>query len=144
MKLIRCIPYLPVYNIKEATDFYKTRFGFSVPYHEETFAKLTRDDAEIHLWAASDESWKMRSNISAKPIISGAESFLPGTASCRIEVLSIQELFEEYQNSGVLYSLTTKVEAQPWGTLEFPTLDLHCNLLTFLNEQLLSLKVIGI
>lgn len=74
---------------------------------------------------------KTRGNLSTEPIISGAESFLPGTAGCRIEVHSVNELFEEYKQQGILYNSGTKVESKPWGTNEFPTLDLHRNLLTF-------------
>lgn len=131
MKMTKSIPALPVQDIRKAADFYKTRFGFSVPYQNDGFAKLIRDDVEIHLWAASDESWKVRKGIITEPIVSGAESFLTGTASCRIEVQSVDTLFEEYKNQGVLHSPHTEVEEQPWGTREFPALDLHGNLITF-------------
>jgi hypothetical protein len=61
----------------------------------------------------------------------GAESFLAGTASCRIEVQGIDELFEEYKKQELIYNSNTKVEEQPWGDREFPALDHHRNLLTF-------------
>lgn len=86
MKMKKSIPALPVQNIGRAIEFYTTRLGFSVPYHDDGFAKLMRDEVGIHLWAASDESWKNKNAaISARPIVSGAESFLAGTASCRVE-----------------------------------------------------------
>ncbi len=132
MKMKKSIPALPVQNIDTAIDFYKTKLGFSVPYHDDGFAKLTYDEVEIHLWNASDETWKDRgASLSKLPICSGAESFLAGTASCRIEVQGIDELFKEYKKQGVIYSSDTVVETQPWGTREFPALDLHRNLLTF-------------
>ena len=62
--------------------------GFSVPYHDD-FAKLIRDEVEIHLWADSDETWLTRGILSTLPVCSGAESFLAGTASCRIEVQGV-------------------------------------------------------
>jgi len=130
MKMIKSIPALPVRDIARASDFYKSKFGFSVPYQDKGFAKLTRDEIEIHLWASSDDSWKNR-NDPSNPIISGAESFLAGTASCRIEVESIDKLYEEYKTQGILYNNETVVAEQPWSTREFPTLDLHRNLLTF-------------
>lgn len=129
--MIKSIPALPVRNIQNAIEFYKTRFNFSVPYFNEGFAKLVRDEVEIHLWASNDETWKRRSSFADNPIISGAESFLAGTASCRIEVENIEELFEEYKKQGVLYNSDTVVEKMHWGTREFPALDLHRNLLTF-------------
>lgn len=131
MKMMKCIPYLPVYDISKAVDFYKSRFGFSVMFHDNGFAKLIRHEAEIHLWVANDERWKIRDTFTIEPIASGAESFLPGTGGCRVQVQFIDALYEEYKTSGVLYSEKTVIEQQPWGTREFPSLDLDRNLLTF-------------
>ncbi|NIQ58129.1 MAG: bleomycin resistance family protein, partial [Gammaproteobacteria bacterium] len=105
--------------------------GFAVGHHDDGFAIVTRDDVELHLWAACDETWKTRGSIASRPVVSGAESFLAGTASCRIEVGGIDELYTEYRDRGVLYGPDTVIEARPWGTREFPTLDLERNLLTF-------------
>ncbi len=132
MKMKKSIPALPVQNIEKAIEFYTSKMGFSVPYHDDGFARIIRDDVEIHLWASSDETWKNRSaSLSLHPIISGAESFLAGTASCRIQVQDIDQLSEEYKTQGVIYSTDTVVTEKPWGTREFPALDLHGNLLTF-------------
>lgn len=132
MKMVRSIPTLPVQSIDKAIEFYQAKMGFSVPYHDDGFAKLIRDEVELHLWASSDESWKNKGAALANcPIDSGAESFLAGTASCRIEVQGINELFAEYKQQNVIYNPNTVVEEQPWGTNEFPALDLHRNLLTF-------------
>ena len=91
-----------------------------------------RDEVEIHLWKSGDETWKNKSGaLTTNPVCSGAESFLAGTASCRIEVQGINELFKEYKKQGVIYSQDTVVEEQPWGVREFPALDHHRNLLTF-------------
>lgn len=132
MRLIRTTPALPVRDIRTAVVFYRDKLGFAVGHHDESFAIVTRDDAEIHLWAASDEAWPARlENAPSRPIVSGAESFLAGTASCRIEVHGIDDLYEEYQAAGVLYGSDTVVEQTPWSTREFPALDLQRNLLTF-------------
>lgn len=132
MKLIRVIPALPVQDIEAAARFYRAKLGFTIGYHDSGFAVTNRDDVEIHLWAANDLSWKSRSPATvSKPVISGAESFLAGTASCRLEVRGINELYAEYKENGVLYNSRTVVEAQPWDTREFPALDLERNLLTF-------------
>jgi catechol 2,3-dioxygenase-like lactoylglutathione lyase family enzyme len=132
MRMKRSIPALPVFNIDRAVQFYQEKLGFISGYHDKGFAKLTRDDVELHLWAACDKAWKFRSIILfLKPIWSGAESFLAGTSSCRIEIEKIDDLFNEYKGKGVLYSPETKVEETSWRTREFPALDLHRNLLTF-------------
>ena len=133
--MIKNIPALPVQNIKAAVDFYQTRLGFAVPYHDNSFARLTRDEVEIHLWASYDESWKTRNDLVNNPVKSGAESFLAGTASCRIEVEEIDKLFKEYKNQGVLYNMNTTIAKTSWGTLEFEALDLHRNLLVFFENM---------
>ena len=135
MKMMKKIPALPVQNIEESVKFYSERLGFTAPYYDDSFARIVRDEIEIHLWASSDESWKNKGlALVADPIRSGAESFLAGTASCRIEVQGIDELYEEYKKQGVIYDVGTVVEEQPWGDREFPALDHHRNLLTFYEE----------
>lgn len=131
MKMQKTIPALPVQSIKESMEFYKTRLGFTVRHHDEGFCIVVRDQVEIHLWKSADETWKERHDFASNPICSGAENFLAGTASCRIQVTGIDELFEEYKKQGVIYSPDTVVELQPWGDREFPALDHHRNLLTF-------------
>ena len=132
MKMIKSIPAIPVRSIEQSLHFYSEKLGFSVAHEEDGFAIIMRDGVEIHLWAASDDKWKTSSAALSKgPIISGAESFLAGTASCRIEVTGIDELFEEYKKEGVTYNPSTVIETKYWGTREFPALDHHRNLLTF-------------
>ncbi|HEY1054271.1 VOC family protein [Emticicia sp. TH156] len=132
MKMKKTIPALPVQNIEESVKFYTERLGFTAGYFDSSFAKVNRDTIEIHLWAASDESWKAKGQyLVIDPICSGAETFLAGTASCRIEVQGIDELYEEYKKQDVIYDIDTVVEEQPWGVREFPALDHHRNLLTF-------------
>jgi hypothetical protein len=96
------------------------------------FAKLLRDEVEIHLWASCDKSWKWRSILLfVRPIWSGAETFIAGTHSCRVQVVEIDKLYSELSKNGILYNTKTVIEKTDWGTREFPTLDLHGNLLTF-------------
>ncbi len=63
---------------------------------------------------------------------SGAESFLAGTASCRIEVDDVDALYTEMAAAGVPHP-TDPGSAQDtdWGSREFAALDLEGNLLTF-------------
>lgn len=128
-------PALPVQDIKVSCTYYTNRLGFTIRHQEESFAIAVRDEIEIHLWQACDKSWKWRSIFLAlKPIWSGAETFIAGTASCRIQVQGVDELFEEYKKQGVLHSPDTVVEKQYWGHREFPVVDNHRNLLTFYEE----------
>ncbi len=102
MKMIKGIPALPVQNISTATEFYKTSMGFTVAYYDAGFAKPIRDEVELHLWGANDESWKSKgAALSSLPVCSGAETFLAGTGSCRIEVQDINDLFEYFKKQGI-------------------------------------------
>jgi catechol 2,3-dioxygenase-like lactoylglutathione lyase family enzyme len=111
MKMKKTIPALPVQEITQSIDFYTNKLGFMARHHDDGFAIMVRDDVEIHLWKAGDETWKNKGVFLTKgPICSGAESFLAGTASCRIEVQGIHELYSEYKGKGVLHSPNTIVE----------------------------------
>ncbi|HVW96818.1 MAG TPA: VOC family protein [Mucilaginibacter sp.] len=125
------IPALPVINIDKAVVFYENKLGFKLRVQKEGFAAMVRDGIEIQLWEACDRSWRFKFWLFLNPIISGAESFLAGTASCSIEVEGIDELYQEYKATGVLYNAKTVVENQPWGHRDLATLDLHRNLITF-------------
>ena len=92
--------------------------------HDGGFAVLGRDDAVVHLWEAGDETWRNRDSIE-RPVQSGAESFIAGTASCRIRV-------EELRGNDVLHPVSKDgVDATDFGTREFATLDSDGNLVTF-------------
>jgi catechol 2,3-dioxygenase-like lactoylglutathione lyase family enzyme len=125
------IPALPVRNAAAAVDFYRDRLGFEVLHHDRGFAVLCRDDAVLHLWEASDETWSERRSLE-QPVRSGAESFIAGTASCRIAVEGVDALYEEMRESDVLHPVSKDaVETTAFGTREFATLDLDGNLVTF-------------
>ena len=127
----KTIPALPVRDVTAAVAHYRERFGFE-PVHEDAgFAVLARDDAVLHLWEASDEEWRSRDDLAARPVCSGAESFLAGTASCRIETADPDALFEELGPKSVLHPTVTHVADTDFGTREFATVDLDGNLLTF-------------
>src|SRR5215218_9546541 len=131
-RLHRTIPALPVRNVGAAVAYYRDRFGIDAPHATGDFAVLVRDDAVLHLWGATDEDWRSRDDLDRRPIRSGAESFLAGTASCRIEVADVDALFEELQSAGVLHDVSRGgVTATDFGTREFATLDGDGNLLTF-------------
>jgi catechol 2,3-dioxygenase-like lactoylglutathione lyase family enzyme len=131
VRLNQTIPAMPVQDAAAAVAFYRDRLGFEVLHHDGGFAVLCRDEAVLHLWEASDEAWRERPSTEG-PVISGAESFIAGTASCRIKVEGVDRLFEELQESDVLHPVSRDgVAKTDFGTREFATLDLDGNLLTF-------------
>jgi catechol 2,3-dioxygenase-like lactoylglutathione lyase family enzyme len=130
-RLGQTIPALPVRDAAASVDFYRDRLGFDVLHHDGGFAVMGRDDAVVHLWEASDESW--REGIDpARPVCSGAESFIAGTASCRIVVEGVDELYEELKAKDVLHKVSKDgVDDTNFGTREFATVDHDNNLVTF-------------
>jgi catechol 2,3-dioxygenase-like lactoylglutathione lyase family enzyme len=129
--LTQTIPALPVRDAGQAVEFYRDKLGFDVVHHDGGFAVLKRDGAEVHLWEASDESWRQRTS-DEKPLRSGAESFIAGTASCRIATEGVDELYGELSACEVLHPVSRDgVEETEFGTREFAALDLDGNLLTF-------------
>jgi catechol 2,3-dioxygenase-like lactoylglutathione lyase family enzyme len=131
VSMSQTIPAMPVRDAAAAVDFYCDRLGFEVLHHDGGFAVLCRDEAVVHLWEASDESWQERDSLE-RPVRSGAESFIAGTASCRIRTEGVDELYAELGQSDVLHPVSKDgVSDTDFGTREFATLDLDGNLLTF-------------
>ncbi len=136
MSMSKVVPALPVRDIDTAVEIYVRAFGFTTRYTDPTFARLTRDDVEIHLWAADDDSWNTRSDPAAWPVCSGAETFLAGTASCRIAVDEINDLYAEMSRAGVLHPADAgRPVSTDWGTTEFAAVDTDGNLITFHTDE---------
>jgi catechol 2,3-dioxygenase-like lactoylglutathione lyase family enzyme len=129
--LSKTIPALPVRDAARAVAFYRDKLGFDVLHQDNGFAVLRRDGAEVHLWEAADESWRQRT-ADDKPVRSGAESFIAGTASCRIATEGVDELYGELRTRDVLHPVSRDgVQDTDFGTREFAALDLDGNLLSF-------------
>jgi catechol 2,3-dioxygenase-like lactoylglutathione lyase family enzyme len=129
--LTQTIPAMPVGDVAAASAFYRDRLGFEVLHQDEGFAVLGRDDARLHLWQAGDESWRERESLE-QPVRSGAESFIAGTASCRILVDGVDDLYSELRDHGVLHPVSRDgVNDTDFGSREFSTLDQDGNLITF-------------
>lgn len=128
MRLLSAIPALPVSDLSRSVKFYVEQLKFVLLVQKEGFAKLTCDAVELHLWSACDEGWRLRSGEC--PVQTGAESFLAGTASCRIAVEGVQEWHEALRPLGILHG-DGALEATPWGTREFAIVDPDENLVTF-------------
>jgi uncharacterized glyoxalase superfamily protein PhnB len=132
----RTIPALPVRDVPRAAEHYREAFGFEPVHVTRDFAVVGRDEAVLHLWGALDDEWRSRDDLAERPICSGAETFLSGTASCRIEVKGVDALFAELEPNGVLHEVSRGgVDATDFGTREFATTDRDGNLLTFFERQ---------
>ena len=134
MTLSQTIPAMPVRDAAAAVAFYRDRLGFEALHHDGGFAVMGRDDAVVHLWEAGDEGWREQIDL-ARPVCSGAESFIAGTASFRVRVDRIEAvdaLYEELRRADVLHPVSKDgVEDTDFGTHEFSALDLDGNLIGF-------------
>ena len=129
--LTQTIPALPARDVAAAVDYYRDRLGFEALHVDGGFAVLGRDEAVLHLWEAGDESWQAR-GTGERPVRSGAESFIAGTASCRIRVDGVDELYEELRDHDVLHPVARGgVSDTDYGARELATLDLDGNLVVF-------------
>jgi catechol 2,3-dioxygenase-like lactoylglutathione lyase family enzyme len=122
------VPVLPVRSIAASSVFYADRLGFEVLHADDGYAVLRRDGVGLNLWAATDETWRDRPG--GPPVVSGAESFLAGTASCRIRVDGIDGLHAACAASGIVHPDGPLADT-PWGTREFTVLDPDRNCLAF-------------
>ena len=130
-RLGRTIPALPVQDAAAAVAFYRDRLGFEALHEDDGFAVVRRDDAVLHLWQASDEDWREGTGPRG-PVRTVAESVLAGTASCRIEVEGVDELYAELSAHDVLHAVSHGGVAETdFGTREFATIDLDGNLVAF-------------
>jgi catechol 2,3-dioxygenase-like lactoylglutathione lyase family enzyme len=132
-KLLGAIPALPVKRVDESIGFYNERLGFETVHREGGFAVLRRDEAVIHLWEAGDEAWRERSDWS-RPVCSGAESFIAGTASCRVEAQGVADLYPPARNAGIVHP-RAELGDTDFGTTEFAVLDPDGNLVTFFERR---------
>ncbi len=130
-RLLSAIPAMPVRNVTAGAVFYSDKLGFALMHQEGGFAILKRDTVEIHLWKASDERWRSRGGD--RPVVSGAESFIAGTASCRIAVSGVDALYAAYLPLGVVHN-NAPITNQPWGARDFGVSDLDGNLITFYED----------
>jgi catechol 2,3-dioxygenase-like lactoylglutathione lyase family enzyme len=130
--MLQAIPALPVTDITQSVAFYRHQLGFTLVHQEGDFAILRRDVVDIHLWAATDEGWQTRG--ASSPVVSGAESFIAGTASCRVGLEGIDDLHSNVESLGILHP-NGQLEDTPWGTREFGVLDPDNNLITFFERR---------
>jgi catechol 2,3-dioxygenase-like lactoylglutathione lyase family enzyme len=122
-------PAMPSADVQRSLAFYGDVLGFDVVHAEGEFALLRRDDASLTLWGATDESWRERLDPE-RPVCSGGESFIAGTASFRVRVEGVDELYAHCKEAGVVHP-NGHISDTDWGTREFGVLDPDGNLVGF-------------
>ncbi|MDF1721723.1 MAG: VOC family protein [Minwuia sp.] len=127
-EFVAATPAFAVQDIDRAIAFYRDNLDFTPDAQGPGFAVLQRNRVFLHLWLSDDTSWKKRTG--QNPIISGAESFLAGTVSCRIEVSDIDDLFASCTSKGIVHP-NGPLKHAVHGAMEFAILDHDGNLITF-------------
>jgi catechol 2,3-dioxygenase-like lactoylglutathione lyase family enzyme len=127
--LASATPALPATDVARSRDFYVETIGFDVVAEDEGFALLRKDEATVSLWGATDDTWRTRTDWT-KPVQSGAETFIAGTASCAFETSGADELYERCNALGFVHP-NAHIEDTDWGTREFAVLDPDGNLVRF-------------
>jgi catechol 2,3-dioxygenase-like lactoylglutathione lyase family enzyme len=126
-------PALPAADVGRSVAFYSNELGFETVHAEDGFAILRRDSAVLHIWGATDESWRGRGDWE-RPVVSGAESFIAGTASCRVRVHGVDELYAHCVERRIVHP-NAHIDDTSWGTREFGVLDPDGNLIGFYEER---------
>jgi catechol 2,3-dioxygenase-like lactoylglutathione lyase family enzyme len=127
-------PAMPSGDVDRIIEFYRDVLGFEVVHHDGDFAVLARDAARITLWGATDESWREKLDPE-KPVCSGAESFIAGTASFRVHVQGgVDDLYAACNEREVVHP-KAHIDDTWWGTREFAVLDPDGNLVSLYEER---------
>ena len=129
VKFISPTPAMPTHDVPLAIEFYTDVLGFETVHAEGGFALLRRDGTTISLWGATDEGWRDGLDLD-RPVCSGAESFIAGTASCSVEVDGVDELYAHCNKRAIVHP-NGHIGDKPWGVREFGIVDLDGNLVTF-------------
>lgn len=117
VRFLAAIPSLPVSDEARAVRFLHDALGLSqLQYEGKGLGICRRDEVEIHVWVADG---------SAK----GAEKYLAGSASCRIELTGVDALNKRCRELRVVHP-NGALRDTAWGTREFDVLDPDGNLIT--------------
>ena len=115
---LAAVPALPVSDERAAVQFYVMTLGFAELLGPDGvgLAIMVRDDVEVHLWVADGSA-------------PGAERYLAGSASCRLRVEGVEDLYRHCEPLGVVHP-QAPLRRTDWGTEEFGLLDVDGNLIT--------------
>ena len=122
-RFLSAVPALPVSDERRAVAFFNEVLGFEELRDADDVGLgiLRRDAVELHVWVADGSAV-------------GAEQYLAGSASCRLQVTGVDDLHERCYAAGVVHPHAARAD-QPWGTREFGVLDPDGNLVTLFERR---------
>jgi len=112
--MLHTTPILPALNMMETLAFYRDKLGFTIVQDAGDYGVIRQDGIVIHFWLCKDRR-------------------IAENSSCRVQLTGIEALFEECTALGIVHPNGT-LEDKPWGTKEFPILDLNGNLIWFVQD----------
>lgn len=120
---LSAVPALPVSDERRAVAFFAEVLEFEELRDADGrgLGILRRDAVEVHLWVADGSAV-------------GAERHLAGSASCRVQVTGVDDLYERCRAAGVVHPAAALAD-QPWGTREFGVLDPDGNLIRLFERR---------
>ena len=116
--LEQTIPAMPVRDMPTAVAFYRDRLGFEVLHHDGGFAVLGRGEAVVHLWEASDESWRERATRATSPSAPAPSRSSRAPRAAGSSSTGVDELYDELRAEDVLHpglartASTTRISAR--------------------------------
>lgn len=123
-RLLAAVPAWPVSDQARAAAFLERTLGLQQLFDGDVALGILRRDAvELHLWVPDGSA-------------PGAEPYLAGSASCRVQVTEVDALHAHCARLGVVHPNGPLTDTA-WGTREFSVLDPDHNLIT-LYERLAS------
>ena len=109
--LRRAVPVLASMDLAATQRFYADKLGFHAGNRYPDYAVCSRDGVEVHFWLTDDPD-------------------VAKSTSCRIDVVDIEPLYEQYVAAGVVHP-NGPLRDQPWGFKEFAVLDGDGNCIKF-------------
>ena len=117
-RFVAAVPVLPVSDRRRAVAFFVDVLGFAELVDEDGqgLGIVNRDAVQVHVWAADGSA-------------PGAEEYLAGSASCRLEVVGVDALHDVCAGVWPVHP-NGALGDRPWGAREFSVLDPDGNLIT--------------
>ena len=110
------VPVLASLDIERSVEFFVARLGFTkVHVAVGAYGIVSNGPVQIHFWACADR-------------------FIAEATSCRVQVRSIELLYQQCQQNGIVHPMAP-LDTKPWGAKEFAILDPDGNLVTFYENE---------
>ncbi len=135
-RITHAVPVLPSADVPTTIRFWSDQLGFEAVFADDSYAVVGKDGVFVHLWSAGDDSWRDVGVDSDSVIVSGAESFIAGTASVRIHTDDVDAIWDALPDRDAVHPVFVDgIAATDHGTREYSLLDPDGNLITLVGSS---------